>query len=101
MSEGQTSEAAPAIQRPLEERKATLDRALQRLGAEGWHIETRSELQATIAKGKQINHTLHLILSIVTAGLWAIVWIVMAVRGGVKRRMVTIDEYGNILDRKI
>jgi hypothetical protein len=82
-------------------RKATLDRALQRLGAEGWRIETRSDFQATIAKGNRINNTLHLILTIITVGIWGIVWIILAIVGGIKRRMITVDEYGNIIDSTI
>ena len=34
-----------------DERKATLDRASANSGAQGWRIETRSDFQATIAKG--------------------------------------------------
>ena len=98
MSEIATSET---IQQPPEVRKAALDRALQQAGADGWRIETRSDYQATIATGNKINHTLHLILTIVTAGIWGIIWIMMAFIGGIKRHMVTIDDYGNVLDRKI
>ncbi len=38
---------------------------------------------------------LHLLLTIFTLGLWLIPWLVLGVAGGVKRKMVTIDEYGN------
>ena len=89
------------IIKTADERKAILDRALQLDGAQGWRIETRSDFQATIAKGNRLNNTLHLILTIVTAGLWGIVWILLALFGGIKRRMVTIDEYGNIVDNKL
>jgi hypothetical protein len=34
-------------------------------------------------------------------GLWAIVWICLAIFGGIKRRIITVDEYGNVVDRKI
>jgi hypothetical protein len=94
-------ETAESLAQRPEERKAALDRVLQQRGAAGWRIETRSDFQATIARGKRISHALHLILTLVTAGLWSLVWIGVAIRGGVKRRMVTIDEYGNVVDGKI
>jgi hypothetical protein len=84
-----------------DERKANLDRRLSQDASQGWRIENRSDFQATIAKGKPIHHILHLILTILTAGAWAIVWILLAIFGGVKRRLITIDEFGNISDAKI
>jgi hypothetical protein len=81
-----------------DQRKATLDRTLQIQEAQGWRIESRSDFQATIAKGKPLNNKLHLILTIFTVGIWGIVWFILAITGGVKRRMITIDEYGNVID---
>jgi hypothetical protein len=84
-----------------EGRKATLDAALQRTGAEGWRIETRSDFQATIAKGKPLNNKLHVLLTIFTLGVWGIVWASLAISGGIKRRMITIDDYGSVIDSTI
>jgi hypothetical protein len=94
---------APAadLAKSADERKTTLDRTLADRGAQGWRIENRSDFQATIATGNKINHVLHLILTILTAGLWGIVWIILAITGGIKRHLVTVDEYGNVVERKI
>jgi hypothetical protein len=89
------------ILKTAEERRATLDRTLQLWGAKGWRIETRSEFQATIAKGKEINNLLHLFLTIITLGIWLIFWLGLGIVGGVKRRMITVDEFGNIVEQKI
>ena len=71
-------------------------------GAQGWRIETRSDFQATVAKGKDHNHILHLILTILTGGLWGLfVWLPLVIFSGLKRRMISIDEYGNIIDNKL
>jgi len=84
-----------------DERKAVLDSALQRYGAGGWRIENRSDYQATVAKGKEVSHLLHFFLTLFTLGLWLILWLVLGVAGGVKRRMITVDEYGNVLEQKL
>ena len=48
-------------------------------------------------RGKPVNHLLHLILTIVTVGLWGIVWIIVALTGGERRMQIAIDEYGNVV----
>lgn len=82
-------------------RRATLDAALQRYGASHWRIENRSEFQATIAEGKEVNHLLHFLLSVFTLGAWLLVWLVLIVFGGVRRRLVTVDEFGNVVEQKL
>jgi hypothetical protein len=89
------------IVKTADERRSALDRALQMHGAQGWRIENRSDFQATIAKGKETSHVLHLLLTLVTVGLWLIPWLGLGVLGGVKRRMITIDEFGNLVDQKL
>jgi hypothetical protein len=80
------------------QRAATLDQALGIEEAQGWRVEERSDFQATIAKGQPLNNKLHLILTIFTLGVWGIVWASLAISGGVKHRMLTVDEYGNVVD---
>lgn len=82
-------------------RREVLNRELQKYGAMGWRIETRSDFQATIAKGKQISHVLHLLLTVFTFGLWLLVWAVIGLLGGVKRWLLTVDEFGNVLYQDI
>jgi hypothetical protein len=100
MSEMATGDVGNLLRTP-DERKATLDRTLQLWGAKGWRIETRSDFQATIAKGKEISHVLHFFLVLFTLGLWLIVWFLLGVGGGVKRTLITVDEYGNVIEQKL
>lgn len=55
----------------------------------GWRVESRSPTQAVVVKGRRTNHLLHLILTLVTLGVWAIVWILIAIFGGEKRKVLT------------
>jgi len=79
-----------------EERKATLDQTLEDWAVDGWRIENRSDFQATIAKGEPVNHLLHALVTFLTV-VWIIPWMVMAMTGGVKRKMLSVDEYGDLL----
>ena len=84
-----------------DERKANLDRALQNYAAQGWRVESRFDFQATIAKGKNVSHLLHLFLTLISVGIWLIFWLGLGVLGGIKRRMITVDEFGNVVEQKI
>ncbi len=98
MTEQQVAEPAT---KSSEERRALLAAKIQdRVVNGGWRIENQSDYQATMIEGKKVNHVLHLILSIVTVGLWLVVWIIMAIVGGEKRHFVAVDEFGNVTTQK-
>ena len=46
---------------------------------------------AIIVAGKSINHLLHAWLTMLTLGLWGIVWLILALRGGEHWWAVTAD----------
>ena len=60
-------------------------------------VETQVPDQAVLVYGKPVSHVLHVILSIFTAGLWLIPWLIMSFAGGEKRKIVRVDEFGNLL----
>lgn len=59
-------------------------------------IESQSDYNAVLVKGKKVNHVLHLILTLITLGFWLIPWIVLVIVGKEKRMMVSVDDYGNV-----
>lgn len=64
----------------------------------GARIESQTPEQAVIVYGKPVNHLLHFLIGFPTVGVWWItVWPALAVFGGEKRKVVRIDEYGNII----
>jgi hypothetical protein len=83
-------------QKSADERKAILARTVTNEVARGWRVESQSDYQAVLMKGKRTSHGLHLFLSIITAGLWLIVWAILAfVVNKDRREIATVDEYGN------
>jgi hypothetical protein len=97
----QSGSAATSGRKTAEERKELLARTVANQVASGARVESQSDFQAVVVKGKSVNHVLHLILSLVTIGFWAIIWIALAIFGGEKRSMVTVDEYGNAAVQKV
>ena len=90
-----TTTPEPAT-KTVEQRKATLAGAVAGQVRAGWSVESQTDYQAILVKGHRPNHLLHLILTILTLGLWLIVWAGVSIAGGEKHRVVSIDEYGNL-----
>jgi hypothetical protein len=82
--------------RTSEQRKEALATAVASSVRQGWGVQSQTDYQAVLVKGSKPNHVLHLILTLVTFGLWAIVWIALAFIGGEKHRVIQVDEYGNV-----
>jgi hypothetical protein len=85
-----------------EERKKILSDRIQRNILQGGsRVESQSDFQAVLVRGHRPNHVLHLLLTIFTLGLWAIVWIGVVMFGGEKRALLIVDEYGNTQLRQL
>jgi hypothetical protein len=54
-----------------EERKALLAQAVANWVHGDWRVESQTDFQAVMVKGHRTNHVLHLILTLVTLGIWA------------------------------
>jgi len=81
-------------------RRTVLAKAVQIEVLAGGRVETQGEFNAALRfGGKPVNHILHLLLSLVTLGLWVLVWIAMAISSAMSKYTVTltVDEYGDLL----
>jgi len=86
-----------------EERKAALAAAVAHAisSHNRTRIESQTDYQAVIVRGSRPNHVLHLILSVLTLGFWAVfVWLPLTLFGGEKRSVISVDEYGNVVAPK-
>lgn len=87
-------EAAPPQQKSSDERKALLANAISNEVRQGFRVESQSDYQAVMLKGRHVKHWLHGVLTLLT-GVWAIVWITMYLLYRERRTIITVDEYGN------
>lgn len=90
------TETVPVDTLPIERRRAILASAVSQKVRKGWRVESQTDYQATLAKGHRPNHILHLILTILTLGIWGIVWIIVTVTSREKRTSIAVDEFGNV-----
>ena len=82
-------------------RIALLDAEMAEWIREGWRVESRSSFQAVMVSGRRVNHLLHLVISLVTAGLWIFIWIVLVLTGGENRELLLVDAYGQISSEEV
>lgn len=80
-----------------ETRRHALAQAIANHVRQGWSVESQSEFQAVMVEhGTKTNHLLHLLLTLITLGLWVFVWIGLAIfRKREQHLVITIDEFGN------
>ena len=78
----------------LQERAEILEEYVTDAIRKGWRIESQGSYQAVIVEGKDVNHLLHLLLSLLTVGLWLFVWALITLTGGERRMMIYVDEKG-------
>lgn len=73
----------------------------QAIYSSGLRVESQGPFNAVVVTGTPVNHILHLLLTLLTAGLWLPVWIIVAIAGGEVRYMYAVDPFGNVFWQKI
>jgi len=81
---------------PDADRQAILAAAVAKAVRKGYRVESQGPFQAVVVKGKRPNHVLHLLLSVLTVSIWLLVWIFLAVVKHEKRKVISVDAYGNV-----
>lgn len=88
-------------ERSPEERRSYLASEVAAHVRQGYRVESQTDYQAIVVKGRRANHLLHFILGLFTLGLWWLfVWLPVGLFGGERRRVITVDTYGNVANAK-
>lgn len=91
----------PTAQLTSDERTERLAGTVSSYVGQGYRVESQTPHQAIMVKGRRVNHLLHFIIGVFTLSLWWFcVWLPLALFGGEKRKVVTVDTYGNIQTAK-
>ena len=80
----------------VDTRRALANAVASECARGGWRVESQTDVNAILAKGKRTSHGLHIFLTIITAGMWLPVWGVMWFVNREQRLILNVDEYGNI-----
>lgn len=95
------ADALSQVKKTDAERKLLLSGALDDQLAAGARIESQSDYQAVVVRGRRPRHLVHAIATAATLGLWTPVWILITVAGGEKRTTIDVDRFGNVFVRQI
>jgi len=75
---------------------ALQDRLSQYIAVTRGRVESVTPYSAVVVHGQKVNHVLHLLISVLLCGIWLPVWLVIALTGGEKRRVISVDACGNV-----
>ncbi|WP_406098792.1 hypothetical protein [Streptomyces sp. NBC_01013] len=79
------------------QRALILDWAVNQRIASGWRVESRSETQIVMVRGRRPNHVLHAAITAFTCFFWGPVWLAIGVTNRVERVALTVDAMGDIV----
>lgn len=95
----QPAQPTPQLRAMTEQQRSQiLDQTLIAKASQGGRLETRTATTAVVVAGKPINHILHLLLSVFSCGFWVPVWLMMTVFTGEQRRILNVDQFGQVSD---
>jgi hypothetical protein len=81
----------------MEERQMILSQGIATYVARGYTLESRDGTTAVVVQRQEVNHILHLLVSVFTCGLWVIVWLILAISSSAHTVTMHVDEYGNVI----
>ena len=84
----------------FDDRADALDTAVIDMVAHGARVEQQTDTYAVVLMTRPLNHVLHAVLMLVTVGLWGIVWLYLGVTHRTERRLMQVDERGELIIRR-
>ncbi|HEX6228991.1 MAG TPA: hypothetical protein VFZ41_05950 [Solirubrobacterales bacterium] len=79
-----------------EQRQAALAERIAVFLAQGWRVEALMDFQVILVKGRPANLVFHLLLGVITFGVWLIFWPAVALDSAEHRVVLAVDEAGRI-----
>lgn len=79
------------------EKAGKLAQAIATEVSKGWRVESQSQIQGVLVKGKNVNHTLQIFISLITLGFWLFIYIPTAIVNRRQTKIIRIDDFGNTL----
>ena len=76
--------------------RAALDRAIATEVASGAELVSQAGTNALLVTGNKFNFTLNLLLTVLTAGLWLIVWAILVATNKPQRVVLFVNERGHV-----
>ena len=92
-------ESGYGFKKSPEERKKLLEDHIISQVSQGYKLNTQTDFFVVLEKGKKPNHMMHFLLCFPTIGIWILVWMILTLNSGYRRKTFEITEYGVIVER--
>jgi hypothetical protein len=79
----------------------TLSHAIQAEALHGWRLTARYGTQAVLTRPRRPNHVLHGVLTLMTGMMWSPIWLLVTLRPGHDRLLLTVDDDGSVRARRV
>jgi hypothetical protein len=77
--------------RPVRLDPADHDTQVALLLRQGFHVEVQTKEFTQLLKGNPVNHVMHILLTILTAGGWLPIYLICCLARGERRKMIARD----------
>ena len=77
-------------------RERIFEKAMTEELLQGSNVLQRDSFSAVVGRTKRVSHGLHAFLTVITLGMWSVVWIVMSVARKEIRTRLSIDRWGHV-----
>ena len=80
----------------IEQRRNLLQREIVKYLNQGYQVQSSTDTQVVLSRKKKIKLITHILISLLTAGLWLIVPLIQIINRKQNTIVVSIDQFGNI-----
>ena len=80
----------------IEERQEVLQREIAKLVAKGYQVQSSSATQAVLSKKKKIRLITHILIAVITVGVWLLVILWQMINRKQTMITVSVDEFGKV-----
>jgi hypothetical protein len=84
------------VELSLDERRRILAEAIHKADMQSWRLISQTDTMATLEKGGKVNHLLHFFVTLLTCGLWVVVWWLCSTMGYRRQKTITVLSNGAI-----
>ena len=75
------------------------DRVRSKISLGFYEVFDEEPFAIYVRSTKKVNHILHFLISVITAGLWLPIWLILSLRVR-KMFIIAVDESGNVTERR-
>ena len=80
----------------MEQRRNLLQREIVKFVNQGYQVQSITDTQVVLSKKKKIRLITHIVIALLTAGIWLIVPLIQIINRKQNTIVLSVDEFGNI-----